>query len=531
LPTKPTDIHPGLRQALIDRYRIERELGSGGMAVVYLAEDSKHDRRVALKVLRPDLGAALANDRFLAEIRVTARLDHPHILALYDSGEAAGYLYYVMPYVADGSLRQRLNRELRIPPPEALRITQQVAAALDYAHGEGVIHRDIKPENILLSKGHSVVADFGVAKALTTAGGQRLTRTGFPVGTLGYMSPEQAAGRPQLDERTDIHSLACVSYEMIIGETPEMWVSDEAGRLERFLDASPRHRERLDSLPGRVEATLVQAMRLHPEDRHRSAGDFAAELAESFAGQRVYSDGEAREIVQRAAELEARPTEENAVSLGGIQQIAAEAGIAPQHVREAAAALNRPKAEIARGGFFGSTGRVDLEMVVDGEVAERDYGAILEEIRHTIGQAGRVNETFDDSFSWEFKPGFGEWTRRVQITLSPSGGRTRIRIAEHAGAEDELKLLSVAGGMVLVGGAIAISANIGGEVVLGVGFLAGGAAWIAQYAGFRFWYQRFIRKRSRVLAGLAQRIGNLFSGPDRLALLEDDVDNRSKRHR
>ncbi len=519
----------GLRQALADRYRIERELGSGGMAIVYLADDIKHHRQVALKVLRPDLGAAIATDRFLAEIRVTAQLDHPHILALYDSGEAAGHLYYVMPYVAGGSLRQRLGRETRIPIADALRITQQVSEALDYAHGEGVIHRDIKPENILLSKAHSVVADFGVAKAITTAGGHRLTRTGFPVGTLGYMSPEQAAGRADLDERTDIYSLACVFYEMMVGEPPGIWISDEAGKLERFLDASPSHRQRLELLPGLVEATLVRAMRLRPEDRYRRAGEFAAQLADAFSSKRRYSEAEAHEIVRLASELEARPNEAGMVSLGGIQQIAAEAGIPPQHVREAAGALGRPHTEIARGGLFGRTGQVDLELTVDAEVSQRQYGAILEEIRHTIGQAGRINETFDDSFSWEFKPGFGEWTRRVQITLSPGSGRTKIRIAEYAGAEDELKLLSVAGGMVLFGAAVAISTNLGGDMVLGVGFLAGGAAWIAQYAAFRGWYHRFIRKRSHVLSALAERISGIITGSGKPALPADDAGTRTDR--
>lgn len=526
MPAEPTDSNSGLQQALVDRYRIERELGSGGMATVYLAEDVRHHRRVALKVLRPELGAAVATDRFLAEIRITAQLHHPHILALYDSGEAAGSLYFVMPYVAGESLRQRLDREVRIPIPDALRITQQVAAALDYAHGEGVIHRDIKPANILLSKGHSIVADFGVAKAVTTAGGHRLTRTGFPVGTLGYMSPEQAAGRLDLDERTDIYSLACVFYEMMVGEPPGMWISDEAGRLERFLDASPLHRQRLDPLPGLVEATLVRAMRLNPEDRYRRAAEFATGLTDAFRSKRRYNEREAREIVRRAAELEARPTEERAVSLGGIQQIAAEARIPPQHVREAAGALGRPRAEMARGGFFGLTGQVELEQAVDGEVSEREYGVILEEIRHTIGQAGRINDTFDDSFSWEFKPGFGEWTRRVQITLSPGSGRTRIRIAEYGGAEDELKILSFAGGLVLVGAAVAISTNIGGDMVLGVGFLAGGAAFIAQYAAFRTWYHRFIRKRSRVLSGLAERISGLIAGSGKLALPADEAGTR-----
>ncbi len=191
----------GLVTALADRYDLERELGSGGMAVVYLATDRKHDRRVALKVLRPELAASLGADRFLREIQIAARLTHPHILPLYDSGEACGFLYYVMPYVEGETLRARLEREGRPPPEQVARIAEEVARALDYAHRHGVVHRDIKPENILLEDGHAVVADFGVARAVSTAGGEQLTHTGLAVGTPLYMSPEQAAGSSDVDGR------------------------------------------------------------------------------------------------------------------------------------------------------------------------------------------------------------------------------------------------------------------------------------------------------------------------------------------
>jgi serine/threonine protein kinase len=213
-------IRPSVSEAFHDRYRVERELGRGGMATVYLARDLKHNRLVALKVLHPELTAILGAERFLREIQIAANLNHPHILPLHDSGAVGEILYYVMPYVEGESLRDRLVREKQLPVDDALGIGQEVAQALDYAHRHGVVHRDIKPENILLEDGQAVVADFGIAHAISEAGGTRLTETGLTLGTPAYMSPEQAAGQSSLDGRSDLYSLGCVMYEMLVGEPP-----------------------------------------------------------------------------------------------------------------------------------------------------------------------------------------------------------------------------------------------------------------------------------------------------------------------
>ncbi|MGH7699954.1 MAG: serine/threonine-protein kinase, partial [Gemmatimonadales bacterium] len=228
-----------LARALAGRYTIQRELGRGGMAAVFLARDAKHERAVALKVLRPELSAALGPERFLREIKVAARLAHPHILPLHDSDEADGLLYYTMPYVEGESLRRRLERERRLPLGDALQIARDVADALAYAHGQDVVHRDIKPENILFEAGHAVVADFGIARAISAAGGDRMTAAGIAVGTPDYMSPEQASGQEQVDGRSDVYSLGCVLYEMLTGRAPflgrsanEIMTGHVQGRVE-----------------------------------------------------------------------------------------------------------------------------------------------------------------------------------------------------------------------------------------------------------------------------------------------------------
>ena len=254
-----TDVLTQLRVALADRYQIEREIGRGGGGTVYLGHDQRHDRAVAIKVLASDVANAVGIERFLREIHVAAHLQHPAILPLHDSGQAGGLLYYVMPYVAGGSLRQRLEREIQLPLDEALRITRQVASALDYAHDQGVLHRDIKPENILLLDGHAVVADFGIARALATADGEKLTRTGLAVGTPGYMSPEQAGGAGQVDKRSDVYSLGCVAYEMLTGSPPFTGPTPQAVIARHLADPVPPVRTVRRTVPVPVEVAIAES--------------------------------------------------------------------------------------------------------------------------------------------------------------------------------------------------------------------------------------------------------------------------------
>ena len=273
------DLLESLRAALADRYAVERELGRGGMATVFLAEDLKHHRSVAIKVLHSELTAALGAGRFLREIEIAARLQHPHILPLYDSGAAAGFLYYVMPYVEGESLRDRLTREKQLPQDDALRIATEVAGALAYAHSRGVVHRDIKPENIMLSGGTAVVADFGIAHAVTAAGdAQHLTQTGTVIGTPAYMSPEQATGSTEIDGRSDQYSLACVVYEMLVGEPPFTGPTAQAVIARHSLDmVSPPSIVR-STIPDAVEAAILRALAKLPVDRYATTALFAEAL-------------------------------------------------------------------------------------------------------------------------------------------------------------------------------------------------------------------------------------------------------------
>src|SRR3954454_17167415 len=249
-----------LNSALTGRYTIERELGEGGMATVYLAHDIKHRRKVALKVLKPELGAVLGVERFLSEIQVTANLQHPNLLPLFDSGEADGLLFYVMPYVDGETLRARLDREKQLPVDEAVRITVAVANALDYAHSHGVIHRDLKPENILMQAGQPVIGDFGIALAVSNAGGNRITQTGLSLGTPQYMSPEQATGDRVIDGRSDIYSLGAVAYEMLTGEPPHTGTTSQA-IIARMLTEKPRPmRTSRPTIPEHVEFAVQHAL-------------------------------------------------------------------------------------------------------------------------------------------------------------------------------------------------------------------------------------------------------------------------------
>ena len=295
-----TDAAERLKSALADRYPIEREIGAGGMATVYLAHDVKHDRRVAVKVFRPELAAALGSERFFREIRITANLSHPHILPLLDSGTAVGryggsssavrryggtaveeqgqFLYYVMPYVEGESLRDRLNREKQLPVGDALKITTQVASALSYAHSRDIVHRDIKPENILFQADEVVVADFGIALAVDSAGGTRLTETGFSLGTPAYMSPEQVSGDTEIDGRSDIYALACVLYEMLAGDPPFLASSPQAVLAKHVTEPAPSVTTVRPSVPQPVASAIARALDKARADRFPSAKEFSDAL-------------------------------------------------------------------------------------------------------------------------------------------------------------------------------------------------------------------------------------------------------------
>jgi eukaryotic-like serine/threonine-protein kinase len=276
-----SDVPPRLSAAFASLYTIERELGRGGMATVYLAQDLKHHRRVALKVLRPELTVALGSDRFLREIEIAAQFAHPHILPVFDSGEAGGFLYYVMPYVVGESLRSRLTREGELPVMDAVEIACEVANALAYAHAQGIVHRDIKPENILLAEGQAVVADFGIARAISAAAvatDDRITAVGLALGTPLYMSPEQAAGHLRLDGRADIYSLGCVLYEMLAGEPPFSGPTPQAVLHQHAQNSPPPLSQKRSGIPAQIEQVVTKALHKLPADRFASAGEFAAAL-------------------------------------------------------------------------------------------------------------------------------------------------------------------------------------------------------------------------------------------------------------
>ena len=267
-----------LRSALSQNYTIDRELGRGGMATVYLAQDVKHDRVVALKVLHPDLAASLGPDRFLREIHLAARLNHPHILPLFDSGDAEGFLYYVMPYVEGESLRERLDREQQLPIEEAVHHGRAIASALDYAHRQNIVHRDIKPENVMLYEGEAMVMDFGIAKAVSAVGSETLTQTGMMVGTPAYVSPEQAAGETNLDGRSDQYSLACMVYEMITGERPFSGATPQAIMAKRFTETPTPLRSIRREVPENVEKAVMRAMATESTGRYTTSAQFGQAL-------------------------------------------------------------------------------------------------------------------------------------------------------------------------------------------------------------------------------------------------------------
>jgi serine/threonine protein kinase/Flp pilus assembly protein TadD len=271
-------MHEGLESALANRYRLDRELGRGGMATVYLAWDVRHDRKVALKVLHPELSSALGSERFLREIKLAARLYHPHIIPLFDSGDAGGYLYYVMPVIEGESLRDRLLREGKIPQEESLNLIRGIASALDYAHRQDVVHRDIKPENIMLQDGEGIVMDFGIAKAVSLAAGDTLTQAGMMLGTPAYVSPEQAAGENLIDGRSDQYSLACVLYELLSGRKPFTGPTAQAVMSRRFSDPVPSIRAVYPEATDFMETAMLRALAKEASERFTTTMDFAKAL-------------------------------------------------------------------------------------------------------------------------------------------------------------------------------------------------------------------------------------------------------------
>jgi serine/threonine-protein kinase len=348
-----------LTAALADRYRVDRELGAGGMATVYLAHDVRHDRQVAIKVLRPELAAVIGAERFLAEIRTTANLQHPHILALFDSGTVDGTVFYVMPFVDGESLRDRLSREKQLPIDDALRIAAEVADALEYAHGHGVIHRDIKPENILLHGGHALVADFGIALAASHTGGSRMTETGMSLGTPQYMSPEQAMGERELDARTDVYALGCVAYEMLTGEPPFSGPTAQSVVAKVMTERPAGIVKRRGRVPAHVEDAVLTALEKLPADRFASAREFAAALASPSTG--------ARRAALAAGRGDGWFGRRAAAVVATLAVVAVAAGIwAFTRPASGSAEVNRFAIELGRGEGLSPTGAVRIAWSADG---------------------------------------------------------------------------------------------------------------------------------------------------------------------
>lgn len=520
-----------LGAALAGRYRLIRILGRGGMATVYLAEDQKHHREVALKVLRPDLTASLGTERFLSEIGFIAKLTHPHILTLHDSGEAGGFLYYVTPFLSGGSLRARLANG-PLPSVQVVLRVGEIAAAITYAHRLGILHRDIKPENILFSDDRPVVADFGIARAIVSAGDARLTNTGLPVGTPGYMSPEQAAGLTELGPASDVYALGVVCYEMLVGQTPGGWPSDDAVRAGRFLEAPAAHRTVLDRLPPHVEPALVRALAVRPERRTQTPQRLAEELRadaglvrspvqpERSPPGRPFNRDEVQQILGRAAEQEAsRPTQSGAMTLGTLQKVAAESGIDPALVRKEADRLDarRPASllDSSSGGspvaavLLGSPLCISRERVIPRELTATHCAYLLEDVRRTFGRTGRLSQ-LGTTLSWESNHinslGYrDDWD--IRVSFSMLRGQTRIVLHENLSFPARL-IFSVL--LILVGG---FCGMILWRVLLNAAvspLVAGAAIWLGWGPGSvlvaRTLYRYLAKQRDRTLQALADRL-------------------------
>ena len=507
----PTD----LATALADRYELRDVLGRGGMATVYMAYDRKHLRDVALKVLRPEIAATIGGDRFLKEIQIVARMVHPHILSLHDSGEAGVFVYYVMPYITGGSLRDVMMREKRLATARAIEIARPIADALTYAHELGVLHRDIKPENVLFAKAHPIVADFGIAKAVSSAtSGVQLTRTGISLGTPGYMSPEQAAGFTDVDARTDVYSLAILVYEMIVGEIPGRWVTEDSTRAGRFVDCAAAHRAYLSAAGSVIEGALVRALALRPDHRTQTPAGFMDELTGAAVPvKRRYRADEVEAIVSRAAEIEAsNPTMSGAMTMGGIEQVARELGIDQRHVRAALAdripgsvsresALVQPKRNVLIGGPT----RLLYERVVDGEISEGDYPILVEEIRRVVGEVGSVSQ-LGHSFTWVLNRS-QSGIRLIEISVSARAGRTRIMAQENLGALIGAVFGGIGGGAGGGGFGMFIAPLMAEKILApaALGFIV--PAWLAiVYSVSRFFYGRSVKARAEKLEYLVDRL-------------------------
>ncbi len=492
----PTDIPADLAAALAERYELRGLLGRGGMATVYLANDRKHHRIVALKVLRSELAATIGADRFLKEIQIVAQLTHPHILPLHDSGEAGEFLYYVMPHISGGSLRQRLLEHGPMDAARALAIAGPVADALTYAHGMGILHRDIKPENILFSQGHAIVGDFGIAKAVSSASETHLTRTGLALGTPGYMSPEQAAGMTDLDVCTDVYSLAVLIYEMLVGEVPGRWPTEDAVRAGRFLEAPPLHRSRLAATGLGIEGALLRGLAIRHDQRTASPA------------------------VLLAAQLEAtNPTSAGAMTIGGVEALGAEVGIAPELVRSAARRASRrdtgsvptPIPIPGDNRFLGGPTRVLIERIVDGELPDGEFLYVVEEIRRAMGNAGHVTQ-LGRSFTWSIGKTATGYGRTLEVSVSVRAGRTRITVDENLGHLAGAVYGPIGGGM--GGGGTGLMVGIiEGALHMPALLIAVIPLWLlATYGTARAAYSGTSKRRRRELAELVDRLAAVIEG-------------------
>jgi serine/threonine protein kinase len=505
-----------LARALADRYEIRDVLGRGGMATVYMALDRKHHREVAVKVMRPEIAATIGVDRFLKEIQIVARMVHPHILSLHDSGEAEGFVFYVMPFIDGGSLRHRLESETRMSVEAALAVAAPIADALMYAHHLGILHRDIKPENVLFAQAHPIVADFGIAKAVSTASGPQLTRTGISLGTPGYMSPEQAAGFTDVDARTDVYSLAILVYEMIVGEIPGRWVTEDSVREGRFLDVAPNHRPRLSNAGAVVERAIVHALALRPDQRTPTPAAFIDELrGKSAPARRKYRPDEIEAIVNRAAEIEAtNPTSSGSMTMGGVEQIARDVGIDTKYVRSAAARLvpgrsressmQQPK----RNFLIGGPTRLLFERVLEGEVADADFPLLVEEIRLGIGEVGQVSQ-LGRSFTWTLTKG-SSGIRNVEIAVTVRAGSTRIIVQENLNNLIGAVFGGVGGGLGGGGMGPIMGGLIGGGVLVPAAAAVVVPLWFTMVYGIaRTSYHYAVRRREKKMLELIENLAAL----------------------